>query len=151
MKFLNGFRQFFEDMDPNPDKVRDLAVGSPKKPHEEREDYFSTLQDEQGLTWQQIVDIFEGEPWVSAAFGTKRGKGQLLHKTSPWEIVKGTMTPNGADIRLKPSRQDKSYLKSDSGMTRAKFADTKRYHLTREELIKFLTQGWMPAVQQTMQ
>lgn len=147
MKHLFGFRQFIEEMDPTPDKTRDDALGGSGSTHDEKEDYFGVLQDEEGLTWKHIKDIFEGEPWVSAHFGIKNNRGQLLHKLSAWKIVKGTLTPHGADIELKPGKHNKSYLKSDGQVSRTNYEDTKRYHLNRKELMNFLTTGWTPAIQ----
>lgn len=146
MKFLNGFRQFLEDMDPTPEKTRDSAQGSPKN---DKEDYFSALENEQGLTWDEIVNVFSKEPWVSANFGIKLDKnGTLFHKLSAWEIVKGTLTPHGAYIRLKPGKNDRTYLKGDAGLRRYNGKDTQKYYLNRAELEKFLTSGWVPAIQQ---
>jgi len=144
MNFLNGFRNFFEDMDETPDKTRDKALGADKK-HTEKQDYLDALQGEEGITWKDLATILQTEPWVTSHFDIN----DQLHKLSSWEIVKGSLTQHGADIRLKPGKHDKSYKKGKKSIEQAKYPDTTRYHLNRKQLIKFLTSGWMPAVQQS--
>lgn len=134
-----------EDMDQTPEKSRTTAMG--QGDHDDNtEDYFGALGDEEGMEWTDITSALEAEPWVSAHFGIGSGNNQILHKLSAWQIVKGSLTPNGADIRLKPQKGDRSYLKGNR-LNKSKYEDTKRYHLGRKELIKFLTTGWTPAVQ----
>jgi len=96
------------------------------------------MGDELGMSWNDIVKVLEKEPWVAAglSFGNKS------YKLGSWEIVPGTLTQHGANIRLK--NKSRSYL-SDKKLDKSDI-DTTEYHLTREELIKFLTQGWTPAI-----
>jgi hypothetical protein len=143
---LTGFRKFIEEMDPNPEKSREIAMGTGEKPSGGKEDYFSALGDEQGIEWKTLATIFEDEPWVSAHFGLGKPNQEVMYKLAAWEIVPGSMNPQGADIRLKPQKGNRSYLQGNR-LNKSKQADTQRYHLNREELIKFLTTGWTPAVQ----
>jgi hypothetical protein len=146
MSKLSGFKQFIEDMDPSQEKQRDTSMNKSASKDSEYEDYFSALGDEEGITWKNIVSTFEKEPWVSAHFGIGAEDKETLYKLSPWEIVKGSLTPNGADIRLKPQRDGRSYLPGNR-LNKSKYQDNKRYHLDRKELLKFLTTGWTPAAQ----
>lgn len=145
---LYGFRKFvLEDMDPTPDKSRNVAMGSGDEDKSKgKEDYFGALGDEQGIEWKDLTKIFEDEPWVSSHFGLGAPNREVLYKLASWEIVKGSLTPNGADIRLKPQKGNRSYLQGNR-LNKSKYEDTNRYHLGRKELIKFLTTGWTPAVQ----
>lgn len=145
MKYLSGFKQFFEEMDPSPEKNRDDDSFG-KSGTEGKQDYFSSLGEEEGLTWDQIVKSFQSEPWVSSHFSLGSPDKEMLYKLSSWEIVKGSMTPEGADIRLKPQKNGRSYLKGNK-LNKSKYNDTKRYHLDRKDLVNFLTTGWTPAVQ----
>jgi hypothetical protein len=111
-----------------------------------KEDYIGALGDEEGIEWKDLTTIFEDEPWVSSHFGLGRPNKEVLYKLSAWEIVKGSLTPSGADIRLKPQKGNRSYLHGNR-LNKSKYEDKKRYHLDRQELIKFLTTGWTPAVQ----
>jgi hypothetical protein len=146
MSKLSGFKQFIEDMDPSQEKERDASMNKNASKDSEYQDYFSALGDEEGITWKNIVSIFEKEPWVSSHFGMGTEDKETLYKLSPWEIVKGSLTPNGADIRLKPQRDGRSYLPGNR-LNKSKYQDNKRYHLDRKELLKFLTTGWTPAAQ----
>ena len=110
-------------------------------------DYLSALGDEGGIEWSDIVKVLENEPWVSSHF--ELGNFGIKYKLSPWEIVKNTLTPKGADIRLKPQARSRSYL-SGNMLNKSGHSDDNRYHLNRDELIKFLTTGWTPAVQPNM-
>lgn len=144
---LNGFRKFVEDMDPTPDKSRNIAMGSGDEDKSKgTEDYFGALGDEQGIEWKDLTTILEDEPWVSSHFGLGRPNKEVLYKLSAWEIVKGSLTPSGADIRLKPQKGNRSYLQGNR-LNKSKYQDNNRYHLGRQELIKFLTTGWTPAAQ----
>jgi hypothetical protein len=140
-----GFKSFVEEMDPSAEKDRETALGEPEG-SEGKEDYFAALGDEQGIPWDDLTKVFTGEPWISAHFGLGSPDKEMLYKLSPWEIVRGTLTPAGADIRLKPTRGTRSYLKGNK-LYKGDYQDNKRYHLSRPELIKFLTTGWTPAVQ----
>jgi hypothetical protein len=144
---LYGFKKFVfqEDMDPTPEKSRDVAMGGDD--HEKTQDYFGALGDEEGIEWQDLTKIMEDEPWVSSHFGLGQPNKEVLYKLSAWEIVKGSLTPHGADIRLKPQKGNRSYLHGNK-LNKSKYEDTKRYHLDRKELIDFLTTGWTPAAQQ---
>lgn len=143
---LRGFKKFIEDMDPNPDKSRDLAQGKEEEDTPGTEDYFGALGDEQGIEWSDLVKIFEDEPWVSSHFGLGKPNKEVLYKLSAWEIVPGSLTPAGADIRLKQQKGNRSYLQGNR-LNKSKYEDKNRYHLNRSELVKFLTTGWTPAAQ----
>jgi len=143
---LHGFRKFvFEDMDPTPDKSRSIAMGAGDE-DKGTEDYFGALGDEQGIEWKDLATIFEDEPWVSSHFGLGTPNKEVLYKLSAWEIVKGSLTPSGADIRLKPQKGNRIYLQGHK-LNKSKYQDTNRYYLGRQELIKFLTTGWFDAAQ----
>lgn len=143
---LGSFRKFLEEMDPNPEKARSTAMGIGDEDKPGTEDYFGALGDEQGMEWSDLATIFEDEPWVSSHFGLGKPNKEVLYKLSAWEIVKGSLTPSGADIRLKPQKGNRSYLQGNK-LNKSKYEDKKRYHLGRQELIKFLTTGWTPAAQ----
>lgn len=131
---LYSFRAFLrEEESPEPQ--------SPKK-----QDYFSALGDEEGIEWNDLVKTLESEPWIASHFSLGSPDKEVLYKLSPWEIVKGSLSPNGADIRLKPQRGSRSYLQNNR-LNKSSYEDKRRYHLNREELTKFLTTGWSPAVQ----
>lgn len=132
---LHGFRQFFEDMDPSVDK----KIGSESG---RKMDYLDGLGEEMGMEWEDIAHSLENEPWVSAHFSLGDG---INYKRSAWQIVKGSLNHNGADIILKPQKGDRSYLKGNR--LNKSTPDTKRYHLNRQQLLGFLTGGWSPAIQ----
>lgn len=131
MSNLYSFKAFLEEEEPS----------EPKK-----QDYFASLGDEEGIEWHDLVKVMESEPWISSHFGLGSPNKETLYKLSPWEIVKGSLTPNGADIRLKHQRGARSYLQGNR-LNKSSYQDRKRYHLNREELTKFLTTGWTPAIQ----
>jgi len=137
---FSGFRSFMEDMDPSPEKDREGSSG------DEPEDYFSALGDEDGMDWHDLVKALQAEPWISAHFPLGRPDQEVLYKLSPWQIVKGSMTKDGADIRLKPTRKARSYLQGNVA-NKSGYQDGRRYHVSREELANMLTAGWGPAVQ----
>jgi len=102
--------------------------------------YFQNgMGDELGIGWEDLKKIVEKEPWVAAglSFGNKS------YKLGSWEIVPGSLTQHGASIRL--INKSRSYL-SDKKLDKSDL-DTTEYYLNREELEKFLTQGWTPAIQ----
>ena len=136
---LSGFRQFLEDMDPSPDK----KMGKDRHSDEggENLDYFGGLGDEMKIPFKNVKSAMESEPWVSSHFGL----GDIKYKLSAWEIVPGSMSSNGASIRLKPQKGDRSYLKGNK-LNKGE-PDQKIYHLNRKELEQFLTGGWAPAIQ----
>jgi hypothetical protein len=131
MMNLSSFKMFLEE--------------EPSRPPE-KADYISSLGDEEGMEWNDIVKALEAEPWISSHFGIGSPHKEILYKLSPWKIVKGSLTPNGADIQLKPQKRNRSYLKHNR-LNKSSYVDRRRYHLSRGELIKFLTTGWTPAVQ----
>jgi hypothetical protein len=139
---LSGFRKFVEDMDQSVEKK---MGGNKDSSDNTKMDYFGGLGDEMGMEWKDIVQSLEREPWVSAHFGLGSPKHELMYKKSAWKIVPGSMSANGADIMLVPNRGDRSYLKGGKMLNKGK-PDTKTYHISREQLIKFLTGGWQPAV-----
>lgn len=139
MSKLYGFRAFLEEEEqPEPDAPGD----GPKQ------DYFAALGDEEGIEWSDLVKTLESEPWVSSHFSLGSPDKEIMYKLSPWEIVKGSLTPNGADIKLRQQKGSRSYLKNN-GLNKSSYEDKKRYHLNRSELAKFLTTGWSPAIQAT--
>lgn len=144
---FSGFKRFIEEMDPSPEKRREDAESSDDQASAGKEDYFAALGDEEGLEWGEIANAFQSEPWISSHFALGSPDKEVLYKLSPWKIVKGTLTPHGADIRLKQQKGGRSYLKGNR-LNKSKYQDTKRYHLNRSELVKFLTTGWTPAAQQ---
>lgn len=144
---LNGFKQFVEEMDPTPEKSRDAGQGDMANSSTEKQDYFASLEDEQGIQWKDLVRAISAEPWVSSHFKIGSGSNQTLQKLTAWEIVPGSMSENGASIRLKPQRTTRSYL-AGNRLDKSKNINSEQYHLNRDELIKFLTTGWTPAVQQ---
>jgi hypothetical protein len=146
MSRLNGFKKFVEEMDPTPEKQRTIAQGQGDQSGG-KEDYFGALGDEQGIEWKDMTTIFEDEPWVSSHFGLGAPNRETMYKLAAWQIVPGSLTPNGADIRVKPQPHDRSYLQGNR-LNKSKYQDKQRYHLSRQELVKFLTTGWTPAVQQ---
>lgn len=114
--YLSNFKEFFEN---NPD-------------------YFQTgLGSELGMEWEDIVKVLEKEPWVTSNLSL----GSSSYKTGVWEIVPGTLGPYGANIRMK--KNNKAYLK-DKVIDKTS-GDDETYHLNRDQLIAFLTQGWVPA------
>lgn len=127
---MQGFKVFFE---------QEEETSKPKA------DFFASLGDEESIDWNTLTKIFTDEPWISAHFGLGRPDKEILYKLSPWEIVKGTLTPQGADIRLKPQKGNRSYL-SGNKLNKSDYVDNRRYHLNRKELLKFLTSGWTPAI-----
>lgn len=136
MKPKLNFKAFFEDMDLNRDKEMNNA-GDASAP--QKGDYFQGLDDEMGMDWPEIVSSLEGEPWVSASFKL----GGNTYKNSGWEIVKGSLSPNGAQIKLINNVGRRSYTGSHPNKGPA---DDKTYFLNREQLIAFLTKGWSPAL-----
>jgi hypothetical protein len=144
METLNFRKFFFEDMDPTPDKSRDKAMNGEEE--DEKEDYFSALGDELGIDSKELSKIITTEPWVSAHFSMGKPNKELLYKLAAWEIVPGTFSGDGADIRLKHQKHTHSYLHG-SRLNKSRYHDDKRYHLGRKELEDFLTTGWTPAIQ----
>lgn len=123
--------------------VGDLASKKPSGDMKnDKADYFDGLEDELGMDWKDIVTSLQGDPWVSSHFSL--GGDGVKYKLASWEVVPGTMSKEGgADIRLKSA--PKSYLKGN--ILNKGSLDEKRYHLSREQLIQFLTSGWTPAQQ----
>jgi len=115
--------------------------------HEQQKkaDYLAALGDEEGIEWSNLVKILETEPWISSHFGLGSPNKEILYKLSAWEVVKGSLSPQGADIRLKPQTVGRSYL-SGNKLNKSSYQDKKRYHLNRKELTSFLTTGWSPAL-----
>lgn len=144
MDTLNFRKFFFEDMDESPDKSRDKAMDH--EDNEETEDYFSALGDELGIDSKELSKIMTTEPWVSSHFSMGKPKKELMYKLAAWEIVPGTFSGDGADIRLKHQKHTHSYLHGRK-LNKSKYHDDKRYHLNRKELEDFLTTGWTPAIQ----
>ena len=140
-----NFRDFLtqEEMDPSPEKT----MGTTSPSDNQTMDYFAGgLGDEMGIEWKRLVKALEKDPWVSAHFPLGSPNKEVQYKLAAWEIVPGSLSPNGADIQLKQTPNMRSYLK-DKHLNKSSYQDNKRYHLSRKELIQFLTSGWTPAVQ----
>lgn len=99
------------------------------------EDYFNSLEDELGVSWEDIVKVYENEPWVLSGIGL----GKEIFKTGGFQIVPGTLNSNGADVIVKS--KTRSYL-PDKRVSST--GNDKVYHLNREQLINLLTRGWIP-------
>lgn len=110
---------------------------------EEYQDYFDALEDEQGISWDNLVKSLELQPFISAHFKLNN----VSHKLSAWQIL--NMNKNGALIKLKSlgSTPDRSYV--GKAVNKSPM-DQKTYFLRREDLIKFLTSGWNPALQSNL-
>ncbi len=145
-----------EDMDQSMEKKMDGPGGGSSKGGEKM-DLFGGLGDEMGMEWDDIVNTFSGstddgkstsgtEPWVSSHFNLGAAGHEKNYKLSAWKIVKGSMNANGATIKLDPQKNDRSYLNKGKMLNKGT-PDTQTYHLSRRELINFLTKGWTPAIQ----
>jgi len=138
MSKLCSFKAFLkEEEQPEPEAPGDSTS---------KQDYFAALGDEEGIEWGDLAKMLESEPWVSSHFSLGSPNKEVLYKLSPWEIVKGSLSPNGADIRLKQQRGSRTYLQNNM-LNKSSYQDKRRYHLNREELARFLTTGWSPAAQ----
>lgn len=135
MSFKNlNFRVFIEEMDPTMDK----KVGNAKSSeNDEPIDFFSALADEAGIEWSVLKRILQSEPWVSTHFSL--GPDDFSYKVNPWEIVKGSLTPDGAYIRLKKMPGSRIYLKGRR-LNKSCYFDDAKYYLTRKQLINFFNQ-----------
>lgn len=133
---LSGFKKFFEEMDPSQEKNISSGEGDKKQ------DYWQSLEDEEKMTWDDIKQSFSAEPYVSAHFPL----GKINYKLQPWKIIKGSMSPKGADIKLMHGHYDRSYLPGYS-LNKSGYKDTKRYFVKRKDLQDFQTAGWTPAIQ----
>lgn len=131
---LAGFKKFFEEMDPSPEK----SMSSRDK----KQDYWDSLEDEEKMSFDDLKTAFTAEPYVSSHFPL----GNVKYKLQPWKIMKGSMSPHGADIRLMHGHYDKSYLPGNR-LNKSDYKDTKRYFVKRKDLQDFQTGGWTPAVQ----
>jgi hypothetical protein len=145
---LLAFKEFLldEEMDPTLDKTVSANAEGETAQNKNR-DYFQALGDEQGIEWENLVKTFENEPWVSAHFPLGKPGKEIMYKLTAWEIVPGTLSPNGCDIRLKHGKANRAYLKGNR-LLKGDYKDDKRYHLNREQLMQFLTTGWTPATAQ---
>lgn len=98
-----------------------------------KEDYFQGLEDELDITWEDIVKVYEDEPWALSQIGL----GKELFKTAGFSIVPGTLDKNGADVVVKSKR---SYF---PGKKVSNTMSNKVYHLNRQQLLNLLTRGWI--------
>jgi hypothetical protein len=115
--YLSNFKNFFEENKP---------------------DYLQTgLGTELEMDWDDIVKALEKENWFTANMPL----GDLNYKLGKWKIVKGTLSPEGCNIVAKNNKR--SYV--DGRLNKSKEQDGEIYHLNREQLISFLTQGWSGA------
>jgi hypothetical protein len=104
-------------------------------------DYFTTLQDELGISSETLSKIFQNDVFVNTHF--QIGNPELLYKLQSWEIVPDSLNDGGCSITLKKGVTDKIY--SPNGKLDKNPLDGKKYFLTRENLLKFLTTAWTPA------
>jgi hypothetical protein len=112
--YLSNFKNFFEENKP---------------------DYLQTgLGTELEMDWDDIVKALEKETWFTANMPL----GGLNYKLGKWKIVKGTLSPEGCNIVAKDNKR--SYV--DGRLNKSKEQDGEIYHLNRQQLIDFLTQGW---------
>lgn len=112
--YLSNFKNFFEENKP---------------------DYFQTgLGTELGMDWDDITKALENETWFTANMPL----GGLNYKLGKWKIVRGTLSPAGCNIVAKDNKR--SYI--DGRLNKSKDQDQEIYHLNREQLIDFITQGW---------
>lgn len=125
-----NFKNFLEEMDPSLEKKMGNSSTEKDKPI----DFFAALGDEAGIEWRVLKKILVSEPWVSTHFTL--GSPEINYKTSPWEIVKGSLTPYGGYIRLKKVPGLRSYLKGRR-LNKSDWFDDRKYFLTRKELIDF--------------
>lgn len=99
-----------------------------------KEDYFQGLEDELGITWEDIAKVYEDEPWVLSHVGL----GKELFKVGGFSIVPGTLNQNGADVVVKT--KTRSYF---PGKKVASTSNDKVYHLNKIQLLNLLTRGWI--------
>ena len=104
-------------------------------------DYFTTLEDELGIDSGTLQNIFQNDVFVNTHF--EIGNPQVMYKLQSWEIVPNSLNDKGCLITLKKGTTDKSYL--PSGKPNKNPLDGKKYYLSREDLLKFLTTAWTPA------
>lgn len=115
--YLSNFKNFFEEIDKN-------------KP-----DYLQTgLGTELEMDWDDIVKALENETWFTANMLL----GGLNYKLGKWKIVRGTLSPEGCNIVAKDNKR--SYI--NGRLNKSNDQDEEIYHLNREQLGNFLTQGW---------
>ena len=138
MRFMSSqnlnFRRFVEEMDLTMDKK--VGNSNPSR-DDEPIDFFSALADEAGIEWSVLKKILQSEPWVSTHFSL--GPDNFSYKVNPWEIVKGSLTPQGAYIRLKKIPGSRIYLKGRR-LNKSCYFDDSMYFLTRKQLIDFFNQ-----------
>lgn len=125
------FRKFFEEMDPTMQKTVDKSKSEDDKPM----DFFAALSDEAGIEWPDLKKIMQSEPWIASHFSL--GSPEISYKTSAWEIVPGSMTPDGAFIRLKnvPNAGTRSYLKGRR-LNKSNYFDDQKYYIKRKDLMR---------------
>lgn len=112
-----------------------------KKFFENKADYLqSGLGVELGMDWGDIVKTLEKDQWITPNLPL----GASFYKLGKWEIVPGSLTPYGANIRVKKGL-DRSFLKGDR-LDKTE-GDEETYYLNRQQLIDFLTKGWTPNTQ----
>ena len=105
---------------------------------ENKPDYLqSGLGVELGMDWSDIVKVLEKEQWITPNLPL----GNSFYKLGKWEIIPGTLSPYGADIRVKKG-MERAFLKGNR--LDKTDGDKETYHLNRKQLINFLTTGWTP-------
>lgn len=125
---LCGFRKFLEDAES--EKGR-------------KQDYWDSLEDEEGISFPNLKKSFTVEPWVSSHFALGPEGKETWYKLQPWKIVRGSMSPAGADIKM--VGDGKTYLQGNRPDKGPKVR--KRYFIKRPDLQNFQTGGWQPAIQ----
>jgi hypothetical protein len=140
MSYLfRSFKTFFEEMDSDMEK---MSGSDPIGKDPVGNDYIDTLEDEFGINWKSISSTLTSEPWIATHFKLGDLNDEMTYKISAWEIDKDTITPEGAYIRLKPTKGMRGFLKN--GDINKAPPDGKRYYLDRDELVDFLTTAWVP-------
>ena len=140
MNYLfTNFRSFFEEIDPSLDKS---VSDNSSHDNPTGVDYFDTLEDEFGINWKSLRKIFGSEPWISTHFLLGKPDKEVAYKISAWEIEPSSISEKGAMIRVKPTiGGNRSYI---NGMLNKSKPDSDYYWLSKSDLVKFLTTGWIP-------
>ena len=137
---FKGFKKYIEEMDASIEKKMEDDTDNPPPTGN---DYIDTLEDEFGVKWKTLSSLLSSEPWISTHFMLGKPDKEIAYKVSSWEIDPDSISPNGAYIRLKPSKGMRSYLKN--GDLNKSMPDKDKYYLNRDDLVKFLTTAWVPS------
>lgn len=123
------FKKFIEEMDPTMQK----NMANSKSEDDAPIDFFAAFGDEAGIEWSDLKKIMQSEPFIATHFSL--GSPEILYKTIPWEIVPGSMTPDGAYIRLKHMPGLRSFLKGRR-LNKSNYSDKNQYYLKRKDLLR---------------